>query len=152
MIWLYNSKSEVVIQLRRAKHANLDDLWDFSASGHITSEQNVIDAAMREVKEELGLNLNKKLLKKVLDYKHSSKYNLPNGKEHYNNEYFRVFIYELHSVPKFILQKEEVNDVKFISISALESELRDKEKVKKYVYHGDYWFRVLDIIKSELKK
>lgn len=145
-VWIYTTKREILLQQRSKKHSDIAGLWDFSAGGHIETGQGVESAAIREVKEELGLNISKQLLKKVFDLKAQNSHD---GIK--NNEYYRVFLYKLHSIPKFILQKEEVADAKFISIDLLEKELKDPVKRKQYVSHGAYWFKAIDAIKKELQ-
>jgi len=50
---------------------------------------------------------------------------------------------------KLKLQKEEVQDLRFFSLSKLENELKNYSA--KYVPHGDYWSEVIVEIKRKLK-
>lgn len=81
-----------------------------SAAGHVSSGQTSIEAAVREVSEELGIKINEKELKYILTYKNSRQI-----KENYIDKQ----IYDC-----YIVNKEEI-DVKDIKIQ--ESEV---EKVK----------------------
>jgi len=49
------------------------------------------------------------------------------------------------------LQKKEVEKVEFVPIAVFESELKDPDKVKKYIPHGDHYFKAIERIKKELK-
>lgn len=54
-IWIFNSKGEVLIQKRSSTKDSYPDLWDISAAGHISSGETMLDGAMREMVEEIGL-------------------------------------------------------------------------------------------------
>ncbi len=54
-IWIFNSKGEVLIQLRSPQKDRHPTTWDSSAAGHVDSGENYDTAAAREVVEELGI-------------------------------------------------------------------------------------------------
>ncbi len=56
-IWFVNSKNEIMLQYRSKKMENHPDCWDISVAGHISSGEDATTAALREIKEEIGLNL-----------------------------------------------------------------------------------------------
>lgn len=54
-IFLINSKGEVLVQ-KRGKHVfSLPGRWDQSAAGHVDEGEGYLEAAYRELKEELGI-------------------------------------------------------------------------------------------------
>lgn len=55
-IVIFNSKGEMLIQHKHPDKA--DDLWDISAAGSCISNETSQQAAMRETKEELDLDIN----------------------------------------------------------------------------------------------
>lgn len=69
--------------------------WDVSAAGHVSSGQTSIEAAVREVAEELGIEITEKELKYILTYKNSRQI-----KENYIDKQ----IYDC-----YIVNKEEIN-------------------------------------------
>src|SRR5690606_35841177 len=64
-IWFYTVNSELLLQKRMVTKKTFPGLWDVSVAGHIGTGEDIHDSAMREVHEELGLNLKKKELIKT---------------------------------------------------------------------------------------
>jgi 8-oxo-dGTP pyrophosphatase MutT (NUDIX family) len=56
LIKTINGKKYVLLQ-RRANTGFADGLWDFSCSGHVEHGESMTVAAVREVKEELGVTI-----------------------------------------------------------------------------------------------
>ena len=56
-IWLKNSKGQVLVQQRSRlkKHGPLK--WDMSAGGHVDAGESQLSTCVREVKEELGIEV-----------------------------------------------------------------------------------------------
>ncbi len=55
-IYIYNSKGEFLLQKRSMRLKDHDGLWEIT-SGCVTSGEDSLEAAMREVYEELGIYL-----------------------------------------------------------------------------------------------
>ncbi len=62
---VHNNKGQVFLQQRSATKDMFPLLWTFSATGHVTCSDNYIDTAVREAKEELGIDISKKELEFV---------------------------------------------------------------------------------------
>ena len=58
-IWFYTNQGEVLIQQRGEFKDTHPLLWDVSVAGHIGAGEDIYDGALREVKEEIGLNIEK---------------------------------------------------------------------------------------------
>jgi isopentenyldiphosphate isomerase len=56
-ILVFNSRGQVFLQKRSMKKDRQPGLWDSSASGHVDSGEDYDAAAMRELREEIGLAL-----------------------------------------------------------------------------------------------
>ena len=56
-LWIIDTKGRVLVQLRSKNKTFMPDLWDISCAGHVVSGESVIDACIREAKEELGISL-----------------------------------------------------------------------------------------------
>lgn len=100
-IWIKNSKGEYLIQKRSSnKKEGLKWAW---TGGSVLMGENSIDGAVREVKEELGLTVDKEKLTLFTSYK----------RELYK-DFVDVYIYKHDiDVSKLTLQKDEVCDVKW---------------------------------------
>ncbi len=108
-IWIKNSKGEFLIQKRSAnKKGGLKWAW---TGGSVLSGESSIDGAVREVKEELGIKLNKEKLILFTSYK----------RELYK-DFVDVYIYESNvDISKLTLQYDEVCD----AIWATKDEIRE---------------------------
>lgn len=56
-ILVFNSKRQLFLQKRSMKKDRQPGLWDSSASGHVDSGETYDQTAVRELREELGLEL-----------------------------------------------------------------------------------------------
>ena len=57
-VLVFNSRGQVFLQKRSLKKDRQPGLWDSSASGHVDSGEDYDACAVRELREELGLELN----------------------------------------------------------------------------------------------
>src|ERR1051326_5366986 len=60
-VLVFNSRSEVFLQKRSMKKDRQPGLWDSSASGHVDSGEDYDACAVRELREEIGLNATQSL-------------------------------------------------------------------------------------------
>ena len=56
-VLVFNSRGEVFLQKRSLKKDTAAGLWDSSASGHLDSGEDYDACAVRELREEIGLNI-----------------------------------------------------------------------------------------------
>lgn len=56
-VWVYNPQGEVLLQKRSVRKECFPGLWDSSAAGHVDRGEEYDDCAVRELGEELGVNL-----------------------------------------------------------------------------------------------
>ncbi|MDE3068075.1 MAG: NUDIX domain-containing protein [Verrucomicrobiota bacterium] len=54
-VQVFNSRGEVFLQKRSAKKDRQPGVWDSSCSGHVDAGETYDEAAVRELREELGL-------------------------------------------------------------------------------------------------
>ncbi len=119
-VWIYNSKGEVLLQHRAKCKKLFPDKWDISVGGHVGFKEKIVDVAVREVKEEIGLSISKTDLKKVFSFK----WHVLANDGIINNEFVTVFLLEYNGLVKdLVLQKEEVDDARFFTIPFLKKEI-----------------------------
>lgn len=58
-VFIINSKKQVLLQKRSKTQKMWPDMWDLSSGGHVDSGELGFQAITREVKEELGIQVNK---------------------------------------------------------------------------------------------
>ncbi|MCK5107658.1 MAG: NUDIX domain-containing protein [Nanoarchaeota archaeon] len=139
-VWIYNSKGQVLLQLRGKLKMSSGGLWDVSAAGHVIAGEDVMVTAKRELLEELGVvaeNLN--FIKSIV------KPTKPGLRK--NNELTYLYFMKCDlDENEFTIQKEELDDLRWFDIDFV---LRDlKKHPEKYVFGSDHWEYVLNKIKG----
>ena len=56
-VWIINDKNEWLLQKRSANKKTHPNCWDISGAGHIKAGEAIIDGAIRQLKEELGIEI-----------------------------------------------------------------------------------------------
>ena len=56
-VWFYTSAPSLLLQKRGSNKETFPNLWDVSVAGHVSSGESILDGALREIKEEIGLQL-----------------------------------------------------------------------------------------------
>lgn len=138
-VWIINSKDEILIQTRNDKGI-LKNMKDISFSGHIKSGETSIEAAIREGKEELGIDLELDKLKFLFTCR---EYGELDG--YIENEIDDVFLYR-----KDILFEDcsfsdnEVKDVSYVSLEKFKEMVETKsDMLVPYKNHYIFLLRAL---------
>src|SRR5215475_14454512 len=61
-VLVFNSRGEIFLQKRSMKKDRQPGVWDSSSSGHVDSGEAYDETAARELREEIGLDLEQKNL------------------------------------------------------------------------------------------
>ena len=114
-LWIMNDNNEVLLQYRCSDKDLYPDTWDISVGGHVGSLEDTKSAAIREAKEELGIDVDTDALEFITTLREDLLYNDIDSREF-------VDVYLLRKnfgIDEFNLQKEEVGSTKFVSIPEL---------------------------------
>ena len=141
--WIMNEKGAVLLQKRTANKVRNPNKWA-KTGGQVDSGESVEDAIYREVKEELGIEIPKEQIK-VIDI-------------HKSNEQNRRFAYNFifvvnYKIDDYILQKEEVSKVKYVTIEDME--LIKKENNSNYTFcnwDDEDFYREINLLKNKRKQ
>ena len=95
-VLVFNSRGQVFLQKRSMKKDRQPGVWDSSASGHLNTGESYDDCAVREAREEIGLELAappQRIFKLAASPE--------TDQEH-------VWVYRCHAEGPFTLQPEEI--------------------------------------------
>jgi isopentenyldiphosphate isomerase len=148
-VWLFTKKGEILLQQRSHKKTIHPLLWDVSAAGHIDAGETFIEAAIRETKEEIGLQLQPKDLTKIGVELHETSYDDGNIQD---NEFHQVYIAELNvGLSDLTPQEDEVEALKLVSFSEFESLLNNSATNHHFITtNASYYKFVLKTIKQSI--
>lgn len=143
-VWILNSKNELLIQKRSASKDSYPSMWEVSCSGHISAGDSSLKSAVRELEEELGLKVEGKDLKYLFETKESY---ITNNGTFINNEIKDVYLIERDiNLSDLKLQKEEVEEVKFINFLELEKLINANDK--NFVPHEEGYKKLFALLKK----
>ncbi len=147
-VW-FHTKDGLILLQQRAKNKDTYPLrWDVSVAGHVGAGEQIIETALREVEEEIGLNISKEDLVPLGTFKSVQ----TPAKDIIDCEFHHTFICSLGvDIKELKKQKSEVAGLKLITINEMEKELLNPELSNTYVPHeADYYKSVLNAIKKRL--
>ena len=135
-IWVINSKKQILCQKRTMLKDVNPGKWEANFGGHVKGGEDYIDNAIIELKEEIGLDRNKKDMIFFKVYKHTR-----------DREFQGIFYTNWNgSINKLKLEKEEVEEVKWVDIVNLQKIF--EEKNKSWTHH-DYGEELLNIMSKD---
>ncbi|WP_299117167.1 NUDIX domain-containing protein [uncultured Winogradskyella sp.] len=146
-LWLYTKNDEILLQQRSHKKVIYPLLWDVSVAGHIDAGETFEEAAIRETKEEIGLQLKETELTKIGAHLHKSIYNNGAIKDF---EFHQVYIAELSvDLNTLIPQKDEVEALKLVTFNEFENLLVNSITNSHFIASNtEYYKFVLESIKN----
>ena len=90
-IWIINNNGDVLLQRRCATKDSNPNMLDISSAGHLSAGDDSLTGALRELKEELNLDINPEDLHFIKTLKRTSKYTAT----FINNEFMICIFLEL---------------------------------------------------------
>jgi hypothetical protein len=118
-VWIINDKNELLLQKRSATKKTHPNCWDISGAGHIKAGETISDGAIRELKEELGVEIEEKDLQYITTIKST--------KNPKNMEFQYVYLLRCNKkIEEYIFEDGEVSDVKYIFYKDLEKMVEEK--------------------------
>lgn len=118
-IFILNSSKQVLLQKKKDNKK-----WDFSSAGHLSFSESYQKAAIRELKEELGIDVKKEELIEIA-YKQ-----LDTIKPGFiNKKFIKAFLIRKDiSVKAYTIQKDEVIEVKYFTKEEILELLNDPKE------------------------
>ena len=125
-VWIVANDGRILVQRRSLRKENNPGLWDVSAAGHLSAGESAVEAAIREVREEIGLTLAYEDLRFVARLWQSC---VLNDGTYIDNEIHEIFLVRRDvNIASLKLDPEEVAEVQWVDA------LRPDET---FVPHGD---------------
>lgn len=118
--WIRNSKGEYLIS-KRTPNKSAPNMWETTGGSAIVGEESM-QAILREVKEELGITLNKENGKKIMRLLH------PNAKSPYISDVW-LFEHDIE-ISELTYQQEEVCDAQWVEKERIQELIREKTFVE----------------------
>lgn len=141
--WIMNEKGEVLLQKRTENKRRNPNKWA-KTGGQVDSGENAEDAIFREVKEELGIEIPKEQIKIIEIRKSDDK----------NKRFAYNFIFVVnYKKEEYILQKEEVSEVKYFTIEDME--IAKKNNDINYTFcnwNEEVFYREMNLLKNKRKE
>ncbi|HEA22445.1 hypothetical protein LCGC14_1447910 [marine sediment metagenome] len=142
-IWFFTEDKKVLIQQRSKNKDTFPLLWDVSVAGHIGAGEPVEKAAVREIKEEIGLQIEENDLQKIGVFKATHKH----SEVLIDKEFHHLFLCRLKVPLRALkLQKSEVADLKLLPLLRFSEETWGLANVSQYVPHGATYYK--EIVKA----
>lgn len=120
-----NNNNEILLQKRSPNKKDKPNLWEI-CFGHISSGETPESSILREVKEEIDLDINEKDLI-PLGVEHTEEYYENTNRFHKAFSYIYL-IKTNKNIEEFKLQDEEVSDVKYIPLKELTERIKAKDE------------------------
>lgn len=140
-IWILNEQKGVLLQRRSINKDSHPGMLDISCAGHLSAGDDSITAARRELKEELGLDVDDKDLVFVKTFQYSSR----PAKDFINNEFDDVYVLRTdENIDDMVLQEEEVSEVMYVSYDEFRKMV--KEGRADLVKHGEEFELLLTML------
>lgn len=139
-VWFFTLDGKVLIQQRAKNKVTHPLLWDVSVAGHIGAGEQIKDAAIREVKEEIGLEIIADDLEKIGVFKSVHKH----MEDIVDCEFHHVFLCKLE-VPlnTLVKQESEVADLALLPLLRFSEETWGLANIGKYAPHGAEYYKTM---------
>ncbi len=116
-VWILNSKQEILCQKRSMLKDAYPGKWEAHFGGHVRNEEEYIDNAVAETREEIGLDRNKEdmIFFKIFRYEKEK-------------EFQGIFYTRWDGkIDKLSIEKEEVDEIKFIELTKVQKIFKEKD-------------------------
>lgn len=124
-LWIVTPDRRVLLQKRASSKINHPSLWDVSVAGHVDAGESTETAAVREAREELGIEIAETDLRLIGTTRERW---VIEERSYLDNEIQSVFIVERSIDPRLlVLQPGEVDDAKLVAISELRAAVSSRD-------------------------
>lgn len=110
-IWIVNENGDILLQRRASNKDSYPNMLDISCAGHLSARDDSITGALRELKEELSLEINPNELNYITTLKRSSE----DEDKFVDNEFDDLYLLRTNKkIEDLTYQKEEISEIFFV--------------------------------------
>lgn len=127
LLVIANDRNEILIQQRGISVSKYPGLWDLSVASHVQSGQTSLNTILREVNEEIGFQIPRKIT--VMDFQFVTSFrNQHIAGDIIENQYYDLFLLrENINIDQIVFNDNEVQNVKYINYTKLQEMVAAKE-------------------------
>lgn len=141
-IWIINEHGEILLQRRAPDKDSDPNKLDISCAGHLTTGDDSTTGAIRELKEELDLEIKPHELNYITTLKRSPEHE----DDFVDNEFDDVYLLRTNKkIEDLTYQREEISEILFVPYKKFK-EMISKEQYDLVIYPDEYpiLFNLLD--------
>lgn len=123
-IWILNENGDVLLQRRCPTKDTNPNMLDISCAGHLSAGDESLDAAIRELKEELDLDIREEELQFIKTLKKTSKYTETFTHNGFNDMYI---LRTNKTINDMKYQEEEITEIFFVSYKKFKEMVKNRQ-------------------------
>lgn len=133
VVAIVNEQNKILLQQRSNKKEKNAGMWDISVAGHISSGQDSLSAAAREINEEVSVLLGYRTEIKDFRYMYCFRKEQKFRDDFIERQFYDFFVLRTSGIDDKTLyfQKEEVQAVKFVDLSTIQKMIQNHEIVER---------------------
>ena len=137
--FIYTETGRILLQKRKSNKATYAGVWSITG-GHVLAGENNEEAIVREIKEELNLDIENGRVTYVTTYK-SKKIK----DDIINNKFFSIYIVQINKeeLKKIKIQNEELEEIKLFSMAEIENILNSEDKQYKLPQNSEIAIKLI---------
>lgn len=123
-IWIINNNGDILLQRRCATKDSNPNMLDISSAGHLSAGDDSLSGAIRELKEELNIDVKPEDLQFIKTLKRSSKYT----ETFINNEFDDLYILRTNKrIEDMKYQKEEISEIFYVPYKEFKEMIKNRQ-------------------------
>ena len=123
-IWIINDKGDILLQRRCPAKDSSPNMLDISSAGHLLAGEDSLTGAIRELKEELNIDVNPSELRFIKTIKKKSKYT----SKFINNELDDLYVLETtKSIDDMKYQEEEISEIFYVKYEEFKNMVKNRQ-------------------------
>lgn len=130
-IWIMNKEGKFLIQKRTKSRKRFPNMWSLTA-GAVDTGETSLEGAIREAKEEIGINIEKEEFELILSIKRK-------------HNFLDIWLVRKDiDLKDIVMQEEEVQEVKWVTKEELEEMIKNDEVAGTVTLYYKMFFDILE--------